>query len=595
MYRQIKRNAMGDKTNRKMPTWGRMSSYTRLPAIDKEQTTGDLNLVATGTNIPNPRGDVSGEATKTRINSGRVGSRSSAREDKLVNGVNEEKEKRPLSAEEKQDGDFPVNSFGKNDADIADVKSASPQTTEIQNQSGSEEKEVPIIDASPSGSVPEANHPEETATIKTEREPNIKKDSISKLEEPREKDLENLESIMLFNDDAKIDEKLDNDMAQSFLRRDFLSDSGRTAELSIVSGKIPPSSIFETPDPEGLGIKALQNFVKLRDSLNLTGTETLDDLLLCVGVMAVSNDFTKNLAKNLNKFGIAEILGKVLRQNFTGKALMLTDSEEDKIKFQIINCASEVIGLLTGCDSSAFCESLLQIQMHMLLLHLLSEDLRLEGSNISIFNNAMLAPLLSMLAHLSRTTVGAECLIACGAQKILKQYCSRKVQLQVLSNEGDGVPPAPVAWSLIATVEILAAISLVNITDEEERATMNVTENMGLMLGMLFFSQQQGAGRHNHIFAILLLEALSRLAANDENSGKMIDHGVLQLLEQLLQPTASTELKTVAAQTVWNLAFKNRDAILTQSGCMKGQVTSHATAEFSGLNMSLLISTVCAL
>ncbi len=533
-----------------MPTWRRIP-YSRFPAIIKGQTTGNFNSAATGTNILISKGNIRRESTRTncRISSGeRVGCRRFAREDKLESGENYHKIKRRPSVEDKHGGDSLVNS------------------------SGTYENDAPVIQ---NGLVSESKHPE-TAT---DAEPNHQEDAAPSGIQESSKIPSHMDKILKYYENVTIDENLNKGMEQSYMKRDFLSGKGRISEFSIVSGKIPPRSMFENADPNILML-ALTNFVKLRDSPKLTGAEVLNDLMLCLGAMTVSDEFTENVSMNLGEYGIAEIIGKIWRQNFTGSPMMLTDSEEDKISFQLLNCASEVVALVSACESSALWEKLLEAKMPLLLLYLLSEDQRLQGSNISIYNNVVLGPLLSMLAQFSQTEAGAECLVACGARNALRQYCSRKVQLQVLSNEGDGLPPATVAWSFVCIAEILTVICLVNITDEVERATMDVTENLGLMLGMLFIADRRvpllvgspGVGRYRGILnPLLMVQALSRLAANDENSTKMIEHGVLQFLEDLLQPAASTELKTLAAQTVRNLALKNRDAILAQPGCMKGE------------------------
>jgi len=71
-----------------------------------------------------------------------------------------------------------------------------------------------------------------------------------------------------------------------------------------------------------------------------------------------------------------------------------------------------------------------------------------------------------------------------------------------------------------------------------------------------------------------LVAALNKLAANDANKRRIVEFGFLPLYVELLQPgfCSVTEL-TEATQGLWILAFKCRDDIIGEPGCLVGRHT----------------------
>lgn len=68
-----------------------------------------------------------------------------------------------------------------------------------------------------------------------------------------------------------------------------------------------------------------------------------------------------------------------------------------------------------------------------------------------------------------------------------------------------------------------------------------------------------------------VISALNRLAANDNNKERIVNTGALPLYVRLLQPDCSTGEQSTAAQGLWTLAFKCKDAIRSEPGCVTGK------------------------
>jgi len=67
-----------------------------------------------------------------------------------------------------------------------------------------------------------------------------------------------------------------------------------------------------------------------------------------------------------------------------------------------------------------------------------------------------------------------------------------------------------------------------------------------------------------------LVAALNKLAANDSNKQRIVQSGFLPMYVELLQPDCNIIELTEATQGIWILAFKCRDDILKEPGCLEG-------------------------
>jgi len=73
-----------------------------------------------------------------------------------------------------------------------------------------------------------------------------------------------------------------------------------------------------------------------------------------------------------------------------------------------------------------------------------------------------------------------------------------------------------------------------------------------------------------------LVAALNKLAVNDSNKRRIVQSGFLPMYVELLQPSCSVTELTEATQGIWILAFKCRDDILKEPGCLEGNDYYHS-------------------
>ena len=67
-----------------------------------------------------------------------------------------------------------------------------------------------------------------------------------------------------------------------------------------------------------------------------------------------------------------------------------------------------------------------------------------------------------------------------------------------------------------------------------------------------------------------VVAALNKLAANDANKQRIVQSGFLPMYVQLLQPDCRVSELIEATQGIWILAFKCRDDLLKEPGCLEG-------------------------
>ena len=115
--------------------------------------------------------------------------------------------------------------------------------------------------------------------------------------------------------------------------------------------------------------------------------------------------------------------------------------------------------------------------------------------------------------------------------------------------------------------------------NEDENEALNSDESTFQFIHKLLSGALKG---HEHrsltsgFSADELVAALNKLAANDGNKRRIVQSGFLPMYVELLQPDSCsvTELSE-ATQGLWILAFKCRDDILKEPGCLEG--ISHTT------------------
>ena len=65
-------------------------------------------------------------------------------------------------------------------------------------------------------------------------------------------------------------------------------------------------------------------------------------------------------------------------------------------------------------------------------------------------------------------------------------------------------------------------------------------------------------------------QALNNLAKNDDNKVHIVAAGALPHYVKLLSPGGGEDVKLQAAQGLWKLAFKCKDRVAREPGCLQG-------------------------
>eukprot|EP00057_Strongylocentrotus_purpuratus_P018760 XP_011673234.1 PREDICTED: uncharacterized protein LOC105442628 [Strongylocentrotus purpuratus] len=111
------------------------------------------------------------------------------------------------------------------------------------------------------------------------------------------------------------------------------------------------------------------------------------------------------------------------------------------------------------------------------------------------------------------------------------------------------------------------------IVTEEENIDLNTTSlNIEYIVKVLRRALEEPShySAHYNFFAVEVMEAVQRVAANDDNKDKFIKAGVLPYLVTMMEEKNSKEERNTALNALWVLSFTayNKDAILNEKGCI---------------------------
>ena len=65
-------------------------------------------------------------------------------------------------------------------------------------------------------------------------------------------------------------------------------------------------------------------------------------------------------------------------------------------------------------------------------------------------------------------------------------------------------------------------------------------------------------------------QAINNLAVTDENKEKIVEAGALRHYVKLLSPDRDESVQREAAHGLWTLAFKCKESIIKEPGCLEG-------------------------
>ncbi|XP_070554354.1 uncharacterized protein [Ptychodera flava] len=124
---------------------------------------------------------------------------------------------------------------------------------------------------------------------------------------------------------------------------------------------------------------------------------------------------------------------------------------------------------------------------------------------------------------------------------------------------------------LYRTCALLTLSFIVN--DDENHRINTGNENLQFLVKSLKSALKSDDHRDKkHLFhSTELVAGITKLAANDKNTVKLVDLGVLKPLVKMLQDDCSVKENFLAATAIWTLAFheENRKKILSETGCVE--------------------------
>ena len=129
-----------------------------------------------------------------------------------------------------------------------------------------------------------------------------------------------------------------------------------------------------------------------------------------------------------------------------------------------------------------------------------------------------------------------------------------------------------------ATDEMIACKALIiqaYLISEEENETINSEDKTFKFMLKILASTMKTPEHYSKIYgfsAIEVISAFNRLAANDNNKVRIVSAGALPYYVKLLQPDCSPAEQSAAALGIWTLAFKCKNAIEKEPGCLDGNL-----------------------
>jgi hypothetical protein len=121
-------------------------------------------------------------------------------------------------------------------------------------------------------------------------------------------------------------------------------------------------------------------------------------------------------------------------------------------------------------------------------------------------------------------------------------------------------------------VKCLAIIVLAYLVDETESNRINSDDTM-IKLILYIIRDAIENDRSLGFRACEMMNGLNKLAANDANKRRIIQHDGLQYYAQLMAAERSAEDQRIAASGLWTLAYKCDKEILANEECMEGGLT----------------------
>ncbi len=292
----------------------------------------------------------------------------------------------------------------------------------------------------------------------------------------------------------------------------------------------------------------------------LYADESLTSLDVNADLMYIKESTTYDRSRSVQRItitdklcdlGAIQIFMKVWQQNFAGGFTGHKDNPSNKVRYELMK--NSMITLWNGTDSSTkMCQKILDTKAHVLIFEYLRDDQLSPTEPKNVHRTYLTKGLLGILHNVVRqTTDGASCFHENQAVDVFQEFRSA---------------PDPM-------VRCKAEILLAYVVSEEEYSKINAgNDSIKFIIDLLEKSMEtpEHYTKKYGFAADEILQGLNRLAVNDENKRKITDYGAVKYYVQLLQPDCSTNEKYQAAKGIWTLAFRCKDVICAEPGCVEG-------------------------
>ena len=123
-------------------------------------------------------------------------------------------------------------------------------------------------------------------------------------------------------------------------------------------------------------------------------------------------------------------------------------------------------------------------------------------------------------------------------------------------------------------VKCKAQLLLAYIISEDENDVINSDDTNIVFLLKIAADAMKTKERHSKRYgfrAVEIINGLNKLAANDSNKTRIVQNGGLPYYVSLMDEQCSPDEQFTAARGIWVLAFKCKDEIIKEPGCLEGQ------------------------
>lgn len=202
---------------------------------------------------------------------------------------------------------------------------------------------------------------------------------------------------------------------------------------------------------------------------------------------------------------------------------------------------------------STVCQRILKVQLHSDLLDFMKSDHLAAGRMGEEKPSSIVQAFIGILHNVVQRAIGArESLRSCDAVERVQSYreCSN---------------------AMVSCVALMIQAYLV--TEDENEKINSDDKVFSLLVKLLKAGIYQRSYMGVNFAPIEVLEVLNKLAANDNNKYRIVKSGALPYYVDLMGAKWPPRIQAEAAHGLWILAFRCKDDITKQDGCIEGSFT----------------------